>query len=129
MKQISRDISGATVVETALILPVFLMMMFGIFQLGMVFLGQAGMSHALGEGARMATLYPTPSDADIKNKMLEGVFRAQNFGTYSVADPVRSGDSMALKVKYVMPMKFFMVSLPDVVLEKEKIVYTTSKVS
>ncbi len=129
MRNIARDISGATAIETALILPVFLMMIFGITQLGMIFQGQAGMSHAIGEGARMATLYPTPADAAIKKKMQDAVFRAQNFGEYTVHDPARSGLHMTLKVRYVMPMKFFMVSLPDVVLEKEKVVYTASKVS
>lgn len=129
MKRFFRDERGATAIEMALILPVFLMMVFGIMQLGMIFQGQSGLSHALGEGARMATIYPTPSDAAIKKQMEDSMFKSQNFGTFTVSEPVRTGLYMTLKVKYVMPMKFFMVSLPDIVIEKEKVVYTASKVS
>lgn len=129
MTSFFRDIRGATTIEIALILPVFLMMIFGTIQLGMIFMGQAGMSHALGEGARMATIFPTPSDASIKKKMEDDVFKAANFGQYTVSEPARTGLYMTLHVKYVMPMNFFMVSLPNIVLEKEKVVYTASKVS
>lgn len=129
MNRLFRDIRGATTLELAVILPVFLMLVFGIMQLGMVFQGQASMSHALGEGARMATIYPTPTDAVIKKKMEDEAFSSGNFGTYEVSNPSRTGIFMTLKVKYTMPMNFFMMPLPDVVLVKEKVVYTSSKVS
>lgn len=127
--RIDRDQHGATVIELAFIMPVMLMFIFGILQLGMIFQGQAGISHALGQGARMATLHPTPDDAAIKQKMQTSMFKAQNFGSYVVSDPVRTGLTIRLHVKYTMPMKFYLVSLPDIVIQKEKIVYTASKVS
>lgn len=129
LRRIGHNQDGATAIELAFILPVMLTFIFGILQLGMILQGQAGLSHALGQGARMATLYPTPDDAAIKQKMQTSVFKAQNFGSYVVSEPVHSGLSMRLHVKYTMPMKFLMVSLPDIVIQKEKIVYTASKIS
>jgi Flp pilus assembly protein TadG len=127
--RLRRDRSGTTTIEIAIILPVLLMFVFGIMQMGMIFQGQAGMAHALGEGARLATIYPTPADDIIKSKMETSVFKSANFGTYTVSDPVRNGLYLTLNVKYVMPMKFFMVNLPDITLQKQKIVYTASKLS
>lgn len=123
------DTRGATIVELAFVLPIMLIFIFGIMQLGMILEGQAGMSHALGEGARLATLYPAPPDTLIQSKMQDSVFKATNFGSYNVQPIVRNGTTVLLEVKYTMPMSFFMVNLPDVTLDRQKLVYTASKVS
>lgn len=123
------DTSGATIIELAFVLPIMLIFLFGIMQLGMVFEGQAGMSHALGEGARLATLYPAPSATAIQDRMQNSVFKANNFGSYQVMPIVQNGKTVLLEVKYTMPMSFFMINLPDVTLDRQKLVYTASKVS
>lgn len=129
LNRLAADSRGTTIIELAFVLPIMLIFVFGIMQLGMIFEGQAGMSHALGEGARLATLYPSPPDTAIKTMMQDSVFKATNFGTYEVYTPVRSGASVLLEVRYTMPMKFFMIDLPDVTLDRQKLVYTASKVS
>ena len=48
---------GAAAVEFALSVPVLVSMIWGIFQLALLFEANAGIQHALGEGARYATLY------------------------------------------------------------------------
>ena len=47
-----RDQDGAAAVEMALALPVLVSMIYGIFQVGLLYQANAGMQHALGEGAR-----------------------------------------------------------------------------
>ena len=67
---------GAATVEFAIAVPVLVVMLYGIFQVGLIFQANAGMQHALGEGARLATLCTpsgstctSPTDAAIVAKM------------------------------------------------------------
>ena len=69
-----RDPRGATIIETAFALPVLISMIWAIFQAGLVFRANSGIQHALGEGARLATLFPTPSRGQIESKMQEAVY-------------------------------------------------------
>ncbi len=48
--------SGASTVEFALIVPVLVLLIFGIFQFGMAFGDQLAVTHAAREGARMAAV-------------------------------------------------------------------------
>src|SRR5688572_33412239 len=86
-----RDERGAATIEMAIALPTLVLFLWGIFQVGVAFQAKAGMQHALGEGARLATLCynPTvangcsvPSNTVIKNKINERVFGTK-IGTYS----------------------------------------------
>ena len=55
---------GAAVIEFALTVPILVLIIYGIFQVGLLFQANAGMQHALGEGARYATLcMPTSTGA------------------------------------------------------------------
>jgi len=56
LKLLRRNEKGAAAIEMAIALPVLLVMIYGIFQVGLIFQANAGMQHALGEGARYATL-------------------------------------------------------------------------
>lgn len=55
-----RRTAGQALPEFALILPVFLLVLFGIMQMGFLFAGQNGMSNAAREAARYASTLPTP---------------------------------------------------------------------
>ena len=83
-----RNERGAAAIEMAIALPVLLVMIYGIFQVGLVFQANAGMQHALGEGARYATLcVPTangcnsPADSAVVTKMQSKLF-GTNIGTF-----------------------------------------------
>lgn len=114
---------GAAVIELALALPVLILMIWGIFQFGLAFQASAGMQHALGEGARMATLYPTPTVDDIKGRVEEKVF-GTGLGSFAVAEPVVDSESMTLSVTYSMPMNFLFFEGPSLDLTRTKKVYT-----
>ena len=64
---------AASAIEFAIILPVFLLFIFGIIQLGYVMWGYASLEYALTAGARFAYVYPTSSATTIKNYTLSKV--------------------------------------------------------
>ena len=66
IKRLLRDDSGANVIEFAIAMPTLLVFIYGIFTVGKLLEANAGMQHALGEAARYATLYPTPTDAQLQ---------------------------------------------------------------
>ena len=82
IRTIRRDEKGVAAVEMAFALPILLLFVYGIFQFGVILQANAGMQHALGEGARYATLYPKPADNLIVTRMSNSVF-GMNIGTFS----------------------------------------------
>ena len=128
LRTLLRDQRGANLIEFAIALPVLVSFIWGIFQIGLVFQAQAGMSHALGEAARHATIFPTPSDDDIRAKVT-----AKKFGTYNgtlgtlgiVKHTDASGDVdyMTLSLTYSQPTDFLFIPGPTVNLSRTKRVY------
>src|SRR4030042_4525974 len=51
-----RNEKGASAVEFALVLPIFVMVIFGIFQFGIAFNNWIAITHAAREGARLAAV-------------------------------------------------------------------------
>ena len=126
LSKIAKNERGAAAVEMALSLPILLTFIFGMMQVGMIMAADAGMQHALGEGARMTTLFPTPSDAAIKAKINAKVF-GTHIGSYTVSDPVTtaSGTSryMELHVSYTVTPNFIFFSAPPITFDRRKRVY------
>lgn len=118
-----RDIRGAAIIEFAIILPVLVLFVYGIFVVGQLFQANAGMQHALGEGARYATLYPTPTDAQIQGRVSSKVFGVGS-GTFTVAAPANGTRYKDLSVTYSMPMDFLLFTGPTVTITRTKRVYT-----
>ena len=122
IKHLRRDDQGAAVVEMALALPVLLTFINGIFQLGVIFAANAGMQHALGEGARYATLYPSPSDTEIRTRMEAKLFGTK-VGRFAVADPTGTTNYKDLQVTYTVTPNFLFFRLAPVTLTRTKRVY------
>ena len=68
-KQFRRDERGAAAIEFAIAAQVLVALIWGIFQVGLVFQANAGMQHALGEAARLAVIYPYPGDTALTSKV------------------------------------------------------------
>ncbi|QDP18883.1 TadE/TadG family type IV pilus assembly protein [Sphingomonas xanthus] len=84
---------GAAVIEMAFALPILILFIWMMVQLGLVFRASSGIQHALGEGARTATVW-SPSGADpasIKTKVEESVYGIGP-GTFTVPTPTRGTD-------------------------------------
>ncbi len=126
VRKLSVDERGVSAVEMALSLPVLLTFIYGMFQVGMVMAADAGMQHALGEGARMATLYPTPADTAITTKIGAKVF-GTFIGTYTVSNPVTTTAGTSkykdLQVSYTVTPNFLFFSGPPITLTRTKRVY------
>ena len=74
LRRLRRDDRGAAVIEMAFALPAFIVLLWMIVQLGLVFRAMAGIQNALGEGARLATIWPVPDNTTITTKMNEAVY-------------------------------------------------------
>jgi Flp pilus assembly protein TadG len=131
LKILRRDEEGAAAIEFAIAVPILVTMLYGIFQVGLLFQANAGMQHALGEGARYATLClsPTstgctvPTDANIKAKINAKLF-GKSDGTFTVSDPVTTSNSYkTLTVTYSRAMNFLFFQGPTVTLTRTKTVY------
>jgi Flp pilus assembly protein TadG len=69
-----RDSSGAAAMEFAFAVPLLLTIIIGMLQVGMAFLANAGMRNAVEIATRYATIYPTPTDAQIWAKLQANAF-------------------------------------------------------
>lgn len=126
-----RDDRGAAVIEMAIALPVLVLFLWGIFQLGIAFQASAGMQHALGEGARFATVCQNPTAAgicstatndEIKARINDKVF-GTGVGEFEVNDIIDGADYKDLSVTFKMPTNFLFFDGPLINLTHRKRVY------
>src|SRR5688500_3061636 len=124
--QLRRDSRGAAVIEMAFALPAMIVMLWMIVQLGLVFRAMSGIQHALGEGARFATLFPTPDDEVVKQRITDAVYGIGP-GTFTIADPVTDvadGTSyMDLEVSYTQSTDLLLLPGPDITVSRTKRVW------
>lgn len=129
LQLLRRDDRGAAAIEMAIALPVLVSMIYGLFQVGLLYQANAGMQHALGEGARVATLYErytannVPSDATIKSQMQAKLF-GKGDGSFTVADPVTGTGYKDLSITYTKKMNFIFIPGPTITLTRSKRAYT-----
>ncbi len=127
MKRLSgirQDERGGAAVEMALAVPVLTLFLWGIFQVGVAFQASAGMQHALGEGARYATIFPTPTNDQLKARINQKVFGVHvgSFSAPAVTD-APDGSYKDMSVTFSMPMSFLFFNGPTVNLTRSKRVY------
>jgi Flp pilus assembly protein TadG len=130
MKRICHDNEGVAAVEMALALPILLSFIYGIFQMGAILAADAGMQHALGEGARFATLCVNPTQAgcnsptvtQVQTRMQDKIFGIQ-VGTFDVGLPVVASGHMDLQIDYRVSPNFLFFSLPQFTVTRTKRVY------
>lgn len=130
-----RDERGAAAIEMAIALPVLVMLLWGIFQLGVAFQASAGMQHALGEGARLATICEDPTADGVcssaSNEEIEELIGEKAFGTgigtFAVQAVVDGVDYKDLGVTFTMPTNFLFFNGPTINLNRTKRVYVASR--
>ena len=130
LKSIRRDERGTAVIEMAFALPILLLFVYGIFQFGVILQANAGIQHALGEGARYATLYPKPADDLIVSKMSNTVFGLDigTFSTPTVTTPATTACTgcRLLTVNYTVTPNFLFFNGPQITLVRTKQVYVST---
>ncbi len=130
LKSLWQDVRGAAVIEIAIALPMLILFIYGIFQVGIAFQASAGMQNALGEGARYATLFPVKTDEEIRQRIKDRVF-GTGIGTFSEPSVTTPDASLCTKcrllaVTFTMTPNFLFFTGPPVTLTREKRVYTAS---
>jgi Flp pilus assembly protein TadG len=80
MFRLARCERGAAAVEFVMAAPVVVLFLLGFLQIGMLGMAKAGLGQAVESGARYATIYPRPTDAQISAKIRAGGYgmRAAN---------------------------------------------------
>jgi Flp pilus assembly protein TadG len=130
VRRIIANVRGAAAIEMAFALPLLLMFIYGIFQYGVILQANAGMQHALGEGARLATIYPKPADSLIVTRMQQRLvgMKVGTFGTPAVSTPATSvcTNCRLLTVTYTVTPDFLFFNGPPISLTRTKQVYTVS---
>jgi Flp pilus assembly protein TadG len=135
LKRLPTNERGAAVIELALSLPVLITLIYGIFEFCQLYEANAGMQHALGEGARLATLCipdtgassgcDNPSDTDIVARENAKLFGPTG-GSFDVQTPTTSTGYKTLTITYTRTMNFLFFTGPTVTLTRSKQVYTVS---
>ena len=126
---LKRDERGAAVVEMAFALPALIVLLWMIVQLGLVFRAMSGIQHGLGEGARMATLFPKPTDTAIKAKITDAVYGIGP-GSFSIPTPT-SGTAdgatyLDLRVTYTQKTDLLLFPGPTISVSRSKRVWIAS---
>lgn len=66
LRQYLKNEAGAAAIEFALVLPIYLLFIMGIIELGLVFWGESAVGYGTSCAARYAFVYPTSSAAQIQ---------------------------------------------------------------
>ena len=127
VRKLSADRGGSAAIEFAIAVPILVTFVWGIFQIGILYRANAGMQHALGQGARYATIFPTPSDEQIQEKIVSHKFGVDG-GTWTtpaiITDP--TAQTKLITVTYSQPTDFLFFQGPTVSLTRTKLVYLST---
>jgi Flp pilus assembly protein TadG len=132
-KILGSDERGSTVVEFAFAMPVLASLLYGIATLGMFFEANAGIQHALGQGARYATLCPSdasgtctlPTSTAITALVNSSLYGAASgdFDTPTVDTSTASSGYITITVTYHHTLSFLFFNGPTETLTRSKRVY------
>ena len=125
-RRLVRNEDGAAVIEMAFALPILIALIWMVVQLGLVFRAMSGIQHALGEGARAATLWPVPEVTDIEDKMEAAVYGIGP-GTFDIEPPAEGTDDgsdyLDLVVTYTQPTDLLIFPGPTITVSRSKRVW------
>jgi hypothetical protein len=103
------DTRGVSAVEAALVLPLLILVIVGIAQMGTLYFANAGLRNLASEGARFAAISPRPTEAAIKSKLQQGGFglTSSRLGIPTVTYGREGGAGWAdIQVTYSVPLNF-----------------------
>lgn len=129
LAKLRKNDEGAAIIEMAFALPIFLTMLWAIVQLGLVFRANSGIQNALGEGARYATLFPTPSDTEIVQRMrdtVDGIGPGTFTPTLTLPPTGSTEKYRDLRVTYTQATDLIMFRGPTITITRRKRVWIAS---
>jgi Flp pilus assembly protein TadG len=123
--RIWRDQQGAAALEFALAAPVLITMVVGMAQLGVMYSANTGVHHAVEEGARLATIFPTPTNEEISQRVLSTKFMVSNTATPEVTRGTTSAGEpyIDISLSHTVPLDFIFFSLDPVTVQHSRRVF------
>jgi Flp pilus assembly protein TadG len=112
-----RSQSGTSIVEATIVLPLMLMLVFGIAEFGISFTRWNSLTNAVREGARAGVVFRSPCDAGPVTTLIETT--VSDFATSSGIDPANitttvtgacTGTGTELSVSAVVPYDYVALS-------------------
>jgi Flp pilus assembly protein TadG len=123
-----RDNKGIGAVEFALVAPVLITFVIGIAQMGKLFYANADMKNAIASGARVASIWPVPTDDVIKTAVNDRIARTKGIAAAQVTltrgTDSNGNDFVNIKMRYRVPLDFIFFDAGPVTLEDNRKVYT-----
>ncbi len=127
LKKIRRNQDGVAVIEMAFALPALIVLMWMIVQLGLVFRAMSGIQHGLGEGSRMATLFPKPTNTAIQTRISDAVYGIGP-GSFTINTPTSGNldgaNYLDLRVTYTQATDMLLFPGPTISVTRSKRVWT-----
>ena len=124
-KKLADDVRGSSAVEFALSAGILVLMLVGIAQVGILFMANAGLRHAVGEGARLSTIFPAPDDAAIVAKVTSARFGVNpayitDGGPQVTRGTENGADFTEVTMTYSVPLNFIFFQIPGVTLTETR---------
>lgn len=107
--RLRKDRRGVGAIEFALVLPLLILMIVGIAQMGILYFSHAGLRNLVAEGARFASIAPRPTDAAIKARINRGGFGLipDQLGQPTITYGITNGANYAdIQVNYTVRLNF-----------------------
>lgn len=129
IRKLIRNNKGAAAIEMAFALPILVLFIWILVQLGLVFRASSGIQHALGEGARAATVWSEDGvdPAEIKATVEAAVYGIGP-GTFTVPTPTAGADCdnqcLDVTVQYTQQTDLLFFPGPTIDVEHHKRVWT-----
>jgi Flp pilus assembly protein TadG len=136
MKRVRKlsDQAGSAAIEFAIAVPVLISMIWGMFQVALIYEANAGIQQALGEAARYATTYvpstgTSPTTAQVQAKITSSKFglRCTSCWTTPVINTTNAaaanGGYWVITVTYNLPTDFLFFQGPTIAMTRSKRVY------
>jgi Flp pilus assembly protein TadG len=126
------DSKGTSAIEFALLAPLLITFLIGITQLGFLFLANTGLKSAVGEGARLATIFPRPTDAQIIERITDRRFGLEpQYITNPTITPATAAqrtamngrDFLTIRMSYAVPLDFIFFTTPPITLVESRRVF------
>jgi len=125
-RNILRSTGGSSTVDFAFALPVLVVMMIGIMQMGLTLHASGAMRHAVGEGIRLAKVDPTASQADIEAEVKDEMtaLDLDKIVTLEVTRGTSNGVAFGrIRLQYRVDPVIQLLPVPAITLTEEKQAY------
>jgi Flp pilus assembly protein TadG len=126
LRKLRRDENGASALEFALLAPALIGFLICIAQVGILFYANAGLSNALADGARLAVIFPRPTNAQISARIVDrryGLDPTKITGPTYVSGTSNGAPFIDITMSYAVPLDFVFFQATPITLEQSRRVY------